>query len=453
MEILLALALPGAAAAIWARRVSVDGRTPFADLGVGLAVALGAASVIWSALLFGGLPSRLAISDRRRGCLARCGRRAVAMVANSPGARSDAPVGRLVAGRRCADSDCCGSRPLFRGGERRRTARQLGRLVSVESSRAFSVPWPSRRVAERVRTSVVVVAPGLSASRASIRRAHVAICQSRIGPRARATSRRLGLADGGRRRNLRCQRSWRKPWLPRGCDDSGLPLLRALFTGAMRRRPSRAVHANVVRGAGTCGGRCPPSLVDRDGWSGSTRGMDEERGFSLFCRLSRGCRDSQLPDGGIARPEDGRMVCGGLGARADRSDRVQANPCTSQLLRRRPIARGCPEPRLRASTRPRCDGRDGPRALALGRDDGRRAAGGVRAPAHQRYSPVQRRGCHRRMARHGGDGCRLCSGVPGEPAGSRLAASNVTGSRRTAARTDNRMGRHDGGAMTRWRIG
>ena len=61
MEILLALALPGAAAAIWARRVSVDGRTPFADLGVGLAVALGAASVIWCALLFGGLPSRLAI--------------------------------------------------------------------------------------------------------------------------------------------------------------------------------------------------------------------------------------------------------------------------------------------------------------------------------------------------------------------------------------------------------
>jgi hypothetical protein len=84
---------------------------------------------------------------------------------------------------------------------------------------------------------------------------------------------------------------------------------------------------------------------------------------------------------------------------------------------------------------------------------GRRSASNVRAPAHQRYPPVQRRGCHGRMARHGGDGCRLCSGVPGEPAGSRLAASNVTGSRRTAARTDNRMGRHDGGAMTRWRIG
>ena len=61
MGILLALALPGAAAAIWARRVSVDGRTPFADLGLGLAVALGAASVIWAALLFGGLPSRRAI--------------------------------------------------------------------------------------------------------------------------------------------------------------------------------------------------------------------------------------------------------------------------------------------------------------------------------------------------------------------------------------------------------
>jgi hypothetical protein len=61
MEILLALALPGAAAAIWARRAWVDGRMPVADLGLGLAVALGAASVLWSALLFAGLPTRLAI--------------------------------------------------------------------------------------------------------------------------------------------------------------------------------------------------------------------------------------------------------------------------------------------------------------------------------------------------------------------------------------------------------
>lgn len=61
MEILLALALPGAAAATWARRVSADGRTPYADLGLGLAVALGGASVVWSALLFGGLASRLEI--------------------------------------------------------------------------------------------------------------------------------------------------------------------------------------------------------------------------------------------------------------------------------------------------------------------------------------------------------------------------------------------------------